>query len=72
MVVECGVLLSIKMMCLKINLSWKQHGPKSDENWRKENITNRELLNLYRPPHIVITVKLRRLRWSGLVLEWEK
>ena len=43
-------------------------GPKGDEvtgEWRK--LHNEELRDLYSLPNIVRVVKLRRMRWAGLV-----
>jgi hypothetical protein len=43
-------------------------GPKRDEVigcWRK--LHNEELHNLYIPPSIIRTIKLRRMRWAGHV-----
>jgi hypothetical protein len=41
-------------------------GPKTDEivgDWRK--LHNEELHNLYSSPHIIRTIKSKRMRWVG-------
>jgi hypothetical protein len=45
------------------------YGPKREEVagcWRR--LHNEELHNLYASPHIIIAIKLRRMRWSGNVV----
>jgi hypothetical protein len=48
-------------------------GPKRDEvmgEWRK--LHNKELLDLYSSPSIIITIKLRRMRWAEHVTRMVK
>jgi hypothetical protein len=64
-----GKMASSLMTCER-NILRKVYGPKCEQGvWRIR--TNLELQNVYRSPHIVTEIKVRRLEWLGHIIRMD-